>query len=273
MQPINICHEFRYGKIIYNQLDQYVGKSLKLYGEFSQGEAAIFEQIIKPGDIVVEAGANIGSHTIHLAQLAGPSGKVYAFEPQRLVFQILAGNIAINSLTNVYCLNQAVGEKAGTVRVPVLDPLKVNNWGGLSLLKDSPGEITGLVTLDSLELDRLKLLKADVEGMELAVLKGAAATIARCRPFLYLEENEDLEAAQKTALHDFIFAQGYRIYRHTPPLFNPDNYFHNPENVFRINQEVNGRHQLVEICSFNLLCIPAELNITVKDMEEIKKQP
>lgn len=273
MQPINICHEFRYGKIIYNQLDQYIGKSLKLYGEFSQGEAVLFEQLVNPGDIVAEVGANIGAHTVHLAQLAGPGGKVYAFEPQRLVFQILAGNIAINSLTNVCCRNQAVGEKMGTVKVPVLDTSKVNNWGGLSLLKDSHGETTELVTLDSLGFDRLNLLKADVEGMELEVLKGAVATIARCRPFLYLEENEDLEAARKKDLHDFIFEQGYRIYRHTPPLFNPDNYFRNPENIFLIKQEVNGRHQIMEIVSFNLLCVPAERNITVKDMEEIEKQP
>ncbi|MBQ3853504.1 MAG: FkbM family methyltransferase, partial [Anaerovibrio sp.] len=102
MWQFNICHEFRYGKIMYNQLDQYVGRSLKLYGEYCQGEAALFEQIVKPGNIVVEAGANIGSHTIHLAQLAGDNGQVWAFEPQRLVFQLLAGNMALNSLTNVH---------------------------------------------------------------------------------------------------------------------------------------------------------------------------
>ena len=74
MWPVNLCHDFRYGKIMYNQLDQFIGKSLRLYGEYSQGEADIFEQIVKPGHIVVEAGANIGSHTIHLAQLAGDEG-------------------------------------------------------------------------------------------------------------------------------------------------------------------------------------------------------
>lgn len=49
MWPINLCHDFRYGKIMYNQLDEFVGKSLRLYGEFSQGEADLFEQIVKPG--------------------------------------------------------------------------------------------------------------------------------------------------------------------------------------------------------------------------------
>ena len=84
MWPINLCHDFRYGKIMYNQLDEFVGKSLRLYGEFSQGEANLFDQIVKPGHVVVEAGANIGAHTVHLAQLAGEntppvaSPKVYA---------------------------------------------------------------------------------------------------------------------------------------------------------------------------------------------------
>ncbi|WP_297968362.1 hypothetical protein [uncultured Anaerovibrio sp.] len=50
MWQFNICHEFRYGKIMYNQLDQYVGRSLKLYGEYCQGEAALFEQIVKPAE-------------------------------------------------------------------------------------------------------------------------------------------------------------------------------------------------------------------------------
>ena len=47
MWPINLCHDFRYGKIMYNQLDEFVGRSLRLYGEFSQGEASLFEQIVE----------------------------------------------------------------------------------------------------------------------------------------------------------------------------------------------------------------------------------
>ena len=128
MWPINLCHDFRYGKIMYNQLDEFVGKSLRLYGEFSQGEANLFEQIVKPGHVVVEAGANIGAHTIHLAQLAGDKGQVWAFEPQRLVFQLLAGNVALNSLTNVRCLQKCLGDGGEkSLLVPVLDVNAVNN--------------------------------------------------------------------------------------------------------------------------------------------------
>ena len=84
MWPVNLCHDFRYGKIMYNQLDQFIGRSLRLYGEFSQGEADIFEQIVKPGYIVVEAGANIGAHTIHLAQLAGDNPETLRLTASRM---------------------------------------------------------------------------------------------------------------------------------------------------------------------------------------------
>ena len=165
MWPVNLCHDFRYGKIMYNQLDQFIGRSLRLYGEFSQGEADIFEQIVKPGYIVVEAGANIGAHTIHLAQLAGDNGQVWAFEPQRLVFQLLAGNIALNSLTNVHCLQKClIGSGKRTIPVPVLDVNKINNWGGVELEHSVEGEPVEAITIDSLHLPGCDFLKIDVKA-------------------------------------------------------------------------------------------------------------
>ena len=149
MWPVNLCHDFRYGKIMYNQLDQFIGRSLRLYGEFSQGEADIFEQIVKPGYIVVEAGANIGAHTIHLAQLAGDNGQVWAFEPQRLVFQLLAGNIALNSLTNVHCLQKClIGSGKRTIPVPLLDVNKLTDeYGGMGFT----GAFVGMFCVDMAE--------------------------------------------------------------------------------------------------------------------------
>ena len=82
-------------------------------------------------DCVLDVGANIGTHTVALAAHVTAAGAVYAMEPQRLTFQLLCANIALNALTNVVCLNVAVGETAGTTRIPTLDPLIENNFGGL----------------------------------------------------------------------------------------------------------------------------------------------
>ena len=205
MWPVNLCHDFRYGKIMYNQLDQFIGRSLRLYGEFSQGEADIFEQIVKPGHIVVEAGANIGAHTIHLAQLAGDNGQVWAFEPQRLVFQLLAGNVALNSLTNVHCLQKClIGSGKRTIPVPVLDVNKINNWGGVELEHSVEGEPVEAITIDSLDLPGCDFLKIDVEGMELQVLQGAEETIRKYQPVIYTEADRAMATACTGTIRPFI---------------------------------------------------------------------
>ena len=254
MSVINMCHDFRYGKVIYNNLDMYIGKSLKMYGEFSQGEADLFEQLIKPNDTIVEVGANIGSHTIHLAQLVSEGGHVYAFEPQRLVFQLLAGNIAINSLTNVHCIQACVSDNCGTTLVPVLDTSVINNWGGLSLENCEEGECVNVITLDSLNLPGCNFLKIDVEGMEIFVLKGAVNLIEQYRPIIYAEADRENKIDE---LYEYIKSIGYTIYRHNPPFYNPDNYFKNPENVFD------------NIVSFNILCIPNEKPMNLVSFERI----
>jgi FkbM family methyltransferase len=195
---------------------------------------------VRPGDIVVEVGANIGAHTIHLAQLTGQAGAVIAFEPQRLVFQTLCANVALNSIINVQAYQSAVGEKPGCLHVPRLDPFHENNFGGLSIEGQSKGEPTPVVPLDQLAIPHCRLLKVDVEGMETQVLRGATKLIARCAPALYVENDRKEHSAE---LIRFIDSLGYDAHWHMPPLFNPHNFAKNPENVFG------------DIRSINMLCL------------------
>src|SRR5687768_6606900 len=85
--PFNRLKDCRYGRMLYNVNDLYVGRSLDLYGEFSEGEVEVFRQLVRPGDLVMDVGANVGAHTVWFAKAVGPGGVVLAFEPQRLVFQ------------------------------------------------------------------------------------------------------------------------------------------------------------------------------------------
>jgi len=194
-----------------------------------RGERKLIRAHVRPGMVVVDAGANIGTHTLALANMVGPSGAVLAFEPQRMSFQILCGNMALNSVTNARCYHAAVGAEAGKINVPALDYSLPNNFGGLSLNLDIPGEQVDLKTLDSFELPALRLLKIDVEGMELNVLQGAVQTIEKYKPCLYVE-NDRMQ--NSPALMQYIGSLGYEMYRHTLLLFNPGNYFQNPHNVF-----------------------------------------
>lgn len=232
-----------HGLVLYNRHDRYIGRSVEHYGEFSPGERDLFRQAIQPGWHVVEAGANIGTHTLILAQQVGPRGRVLAFEPQRVLFQTLCANVALNSLANVHCRQEALGAAAGTTYIPPLNYNVENNFGGLSLTY-TQGEPVPVVPLDELHLPRCDFFKIDVEGMELEVLRGAVETIRRCRPLLYVENDRP---EQSPALIRFLQELGYELYWHLPPLFSPDNAFRNPENIFGRTVSVNmlGVHRSV----------------------------
>jgi FkbM family methyltransferase len=247
--PFNHLRQCRHGVMLYNCNDTFVGKSLEYYGEWSEGEIDALRQIIRPGDVVVEAGANIGSHTLFFAQAVGPQGQVYAFEPQRLVFQTLCANMALNSLTNVHGRQAALGAQRGFINVPALNFAAINNFGGVRLGLHLPGEMVEVLTVDSLNLPACRLLKADVEGMELEVLQGAAATIDRLHPCLYLE-NDKPEKHQ--AILEFAARFGYAMYGHYPPMYNPQNYYGNSENVF--DTMVSG----------NLFCVHESSQVNVQ---------
>ena len=79
--------KMREGWMVYNKNDSYVGKSIKEYGEYSQGEIDLCKKILIQSDVVIEVGSNIGSHTVALAKTVH-QGAIYAFEPKNVVFQI-----------------------------------------------------------------------------------------------------------------------------------------------------------------------------------------
>ena len=237
----NRLKQCRHGMMLYNIHDAYVGRSLDQYGEFSEGEVDLLRQFVKPGHVILDVGANIGAHTVWMAQAVGATGIVLAFEPQRIVYQTLCANLALNSITNVHCFHAAVGKAPGQIIVPPLDYSRTNNFGGLELGGYRHGEMVPTLNIDGLNLPKCDLLKIDVEGMEQEVLQGAVQVIAARSPTLYVENDRKEKA---TSLIRFIDDLGYNMYWHTPALYNPNNFTGNSQNVF-------GR-----VVSMNMLCLP-----------------
>ena len=246
----------RDGWMIYNINDQYIGASIQKYGEFSHGEMELFRQIVTTGSYIVEVGANIGSHTLGLSQQVGISGRVFAYEPQRIIFQNLCANMSINSRSNVYCFEQAVSDEKSLIVIPDIDYSQTANFGGISIDGFTSGRPVRVAVLDEelKDVSRIDLIKVDAEGMEFKALSGAKNVISRHKPFLYVE-NDRPERSQ--ALIELIKSMEYRLYWHAPKLYNPNNYAGDKENIFG------------DICSLNMFCFHKSVNIHCGGLSEI----
>jgi FkbM family methyltransferase len=237
----------RDGHFLVNRNDLYIGKALEKYGEYSALEAQALRRLLKPGQNVVEVGANIGAHTVALARAVAPHGQVVAFEPQRACFAFLQAQIALNQLANVVALNEAVGRERGTLWLPAINYTATGNFGGISLTgtPSKGAHAVAVVTLDERLRDvPVALIKVDVEGMEEEVLRGAARLIQQHKPILYVE-NDRVEKSR--GLLTLIFELGYRAWWHVPPLFNPDNFFKASENLYP------------NVASFNMICATVDM--------------
>ncbi len=225
-----------------------------LYGEWSELEVSLFRDILQADSNVVEIGANIGLHTIPLSKIVS-QGKVICFEPQRMIFQMLCANCALNNRINVYAYNQAIGDSEERLEIACTDYRDPWNYGAYSVARgyntERPFqgnewvEHVQLIRLDDHPqvdgLDSIQLLKIDVEGMEMAVLAGAAGLIQRHRPYLFIENN-NVENGDKLilAIHDL----GYEAYWFCTERFSEQNYN-------RVQWRIPGG-------DINMICFPRE---------------
>ena len=246
----------QHGTFTFFEDDEFVGRSLEAYGNYSEDEVSIFSKVLGSGDVAIEVGSNIGALTVPMARLCR---KVYAFEPQPDNFKLLVRNITDNELDNVVAKDCALAQYFGFASIRLSDS-QPQNFGRFELGEVHHWPLTFDVDVRKLDdmidpEDKIKFIKIDVEGHELEVLKGAVATISRDRPVLYVEnDREDRSADLIGWLHD----HGYRCYLHQPPLFYHGNYRNNDRNVW-------GGH----IVSVNMLCVPEEARYRVEQLDEI----
>jgi len=244
----------RYGRMMVLSNDRYMGDAFVRHGEYSESEVELWRQLLTPGAIVADIGANIGAHTIALASLV-PYGAVHAFEPLPFMYRMMVGNVALNGCTNVQHYPCAVGAEPGRITVPAIDYAQQGNFGGLPLGDHEFGNPIPVYRLDDL-LPAVHFIKADVEGMEMAVLQGAQRLIRECRPCLYLEANP---GPTQEPLIRYVQGLGYDVWWHYAPHYNPKN--------------VNGApakddHER-SVVSFNILCLPSSPDNRIEGLELI----
>lgn len=242
MKPYVRIVPTRWGNMAAFECDPFITRSLLHYGDSTIDEVRLALSMVKPGDVVIDAGANIGTFSVPLAQRVGPTGSLLAFEPQRLACMALTSNLFINSLGEwASPVMAALGDECGTVKVHRINPRELNNVGGARLNDEtnksgmnSVGfDDIDIMTIDSLNLPRLDFLKIDTEGMDWRVILGGWKTIERCQPAILCEclpDDYEQEPAQK--LRETLDKIGYRGWKIITPLYTRDNARLNQENIF-----------------------------------------
>jgi FkbM family methyltransferase len=157
--------------------------------------------------MVVDVGANVGNHAVYLDKVFG-AREVVVFEPNQVASAILLKNIALNDCRNINTryLKFGVSDGAGRYRI---GETPHNNLGGTTLVEDSGGPIATVRLDDVLRCFRVGMIKIDVEGMEMPVLRGATKLIASAAPVIAIEVTPE----SINEVRSFFDGFGYRIER------------------------------------------------------------
>ena len=191
--------------------------------EFEKSERAFLERYLRPGEVFLDIGANIGLHTVIAGWCVGKAGRVISFEPFRPTFERLLENVALNQLTNVEAHCVALSDRTGKHRMIVSrDGYDAwNSLGDVTIGSDKKSEFVVTITLDDF-LERGKnacgiaLAKIDVEGWERRVLRGGEKFFSsQCAPTLlveFTEENARNAMSSCRELYKYLEDLGYSMF-------------------------------------------------------------
>jgi FkbM family methyltransferase len=159
--------------------DKVITPTIFMYGSWEGGETDWFIRTVKPGDTIVDAGANQGYYTLIGSRLVGDAGKVYAFEPEPAMFELLEKNVRLNGLTNVVLERKALSSRGGTLKLFIADANK-----GDHRIYQPKGESRPSVDVEAVRLDeyfkgrgRIDVIKIDTQGAEGLILEGMAGQL------------------------------------------------------------------------------------------------
>ena len=220
---LQVVAPYHHDLLMHLDVHSWVERKILCTGYFERWVDDFLTRCLKPGYVALDVGANIGCHTLVMASAVGQSGRVLAFEPNPRVFARLQANIRLNRFANVDAFPVALSHQKEQQTLFI--PGAANCNQGLASMHranlDAGCEEVPVVTLtvdevvQQQKLQRVDLLKVDVEGHEWQVFLGARETLARFRPVLVFEFSErqwrnggftpaDVEA--------FMAEQGYELF-------------------------------------------------------------
>lgn len=207
-------------------LNEGIDLSIYLLGAFERDTVVTYRRFIVPGAVVLDIGANIGAHTLHLARLVGDAGQVYAFEPTLYAFEKLRRNLALNpDIASRVTAEQIMltDRPDAKIEAEIYSSWPLSGNADLHAKHlGRPEATTGsrAARLDDYlaeaKVERLDFIKLDVDGFECHVLGGGLAALQRFQPVILMEFTSYVlrERGRSTAeLLGILQQAGYRLYR------------------------------------------------------------
>jgi FkbM family methyltransferase len=199
-----------------------ISKSIFVTGRYEPNEFRLLSRILSAGMTFIDVGANMGLYTIFAAHRVQPTGRVISIEPSAREQELLLQNIGLNRFGNVAVLPAAVADRSGTVELLVA-PFERSGHNTLGRFgydtKLDHSETVRTITLDSLldseGLDRVDVIKIDIEGGELSALRGAAQMLSAHHPALLLELSDRAlvhQHATSGEILSYLASCGYQTY-------------------------------------------------------------
>lgn len=219
----NVLVHTDHGMMIVNRFDNNNGVGhgqwLLDHGNSNTVECQIcMNYITRENPIIFDIGANIGTFSTWFATTF-PEGRIYSFEPQPQVFNMLCGNMAINNYSNVRAFPYGLSDIEGKITINEPDYMISNDFGTFSLIDKKLPTTENLFTVELKTLDwfvdfyhigMIDLLKIDVEGMDLQVLHGGVNTLKKNRPVIFIEHNDNVSTRMQE-IQDFLLQFNYQF--------------------------------------------------------------
>jgi FkbM family methyltransferase len=183
-----------------------VANDIKTGKLFDEAILDVARSFVTPHSVILDVGANYGQMAIEFSKIADNT-VVFAFEAQKMVFDVLEKNIESNKATNVKVFYNAVYDTNNAEFLfPVPDLVKFSAYGSYGLdLKAKTGIPVKSITIDSLDFDKpVSFMKIDIQGSDLAAMRGAVNTIAKHKMPIIFEYEEQFQKDFNTSFQDYV---------------------------------------------------------------------
>jgi FkbM family methyltransferase len=201
-------------------LDEWIQQHIYFLGYFDPRGIRYIKNQLYEGEVFVDIGANVGAYSLIASKLVGRTGKVIAFEPASKSFLRLTKNISMNGLTNIISERKAVLNRNAQIELYISNR---QNMGMSSIFHhDSESGVTERVEAISLDeyaekknIQRISVVKIDIEGSEMLALRGMVKIIEKFRPRILIELKEETVAASNyrvVDIEEFLINTGYEKY-------------------------------------------------------------